>query len=382
MALCVAVADRVGVHARQPADPDRRRIWRHRGTGRTGDLDLGLLRRGDQPLRRRADPRRSTARSCWRRSSVLLIVSGDRRHVRAELSSADDRPRAARRRDRRLLVDVDRDRDAPPAAGRDVPKGLAMLNARQRHRRRRSSAPLGSYLGGIIGWRGAFFFVVPVARRSRSSGSGSPCRRCRRAGRPGRGNVFRLLAQPQVALGMTAILLLFMGQFALFTYLRPFLESRHRPLTCRALAGVPGGRPRRGRRDLVHQPAARQAPLCAAGRYSGGHGGDCRPADRVRPCRSIAVVGLLVLWGFFGTAAPGGWGTWLARVVPDEAEAGGGLQVAVIQFAIMIGAAAGGLIFDAVGWWSAFALGAPRPPARLVAGRVRRLEELGGAPIG
>ena len=59
-----------------------------------------------------------------------------------------------------------------------------------------------------------------------------------------------------------------------------------------------------------------------------------------------AVVGLLVLWGFFGTAAPVGWGTWLARVMHDEAEAGGGLQVAVIQFAIMIGAAGGGLMFD------------------------------------
>ena len=42
----------------------------------------------------------------------------------------------------------------------------------------------------------------------------------------------------------------------------------------------------------------------------------------------------------------------------DDAEAGGGLQVAVIQFAIMTGAAAGGLMFDAVGWWSSFAFAA------------------------
>ena len=75
--------------------------------------------------------------------------------------------------------------------------------------------------------------------------------------------------------------------------------------------------------------------------------------------QSQAVVALLlVLWGFFGTAAPVGWGTWLARVLHDDAEAGGGLQVAVIQFAIMIGAAGGGLMFDAVGWWSAFAVAA------------------------
>lgn len=70
-----------------------------------------------------------------------------------------------------------------------------------------------------------------------------------------------------------------------------------------------------------------------------------------------AVTVLLIGWGFFGTAAPVGWGTWLSRTLRDDAEAGGGLQVAVIQLAITLGAAAGGLLFDALGWWSAFALG-------------------------
>ena len=46
-----------------------------------------------------------------------------------------------------------------------------------------------------------------------------------RSERPDQGSVFRLLGQPKVALGMVAILFLFMGQFALFTYLRPFLEE-------------------------------------------------------------------------------------------------------------------------------------------------------------
>ena len=38
-------------------------------------------------------------------------------------------------------------------------------------------------------------------------------------------NVFTLSRRAPVAYGMAAILLLFMGQFALFTYLRPFLET-------------------------------------------------------------------------------------------------------------------------------------------------------------
>jgi predicted MFS family arabinose efflux permease len=72
----------------------------------------------------------------------------------------------------------------------------------------------------------------------------------------------------------------------------------------------------------------------------------------------LLVAILLVAWGFFGTAAPVGWGTWLARVLRDDAEAGGGLQVAIIQFAITVGAAAGGLLFDWAGWWSSFVLAA------------------------
>jgi predicted MFS family arabinose efflux permease len=41
----------------------------------------------------------------------------------------------------------------------------------------------------------------------------------------GAGAAFRLLGRPEVATGMLAILFLFIGQFALFTYLRPFLET-------------------------------------------------------------------------------------------------------------------------------------------------------------
>ena len=236
-----------------------------------------------------------------------------------------------------------------------VPQGLAMLNAGNAIAAT-ISAPLGSYLGGIIGWRGAFFFVVPLALLALVwqwiAMPSLPPR-----GRPGRGNVFRLLGRAQVALGMTAILLLFMGQFALFTYLRPFLETvtglsvaeLSLAFLAVGLAGVAGTwcisrlLGRRLYALLIGIPAVMAAIAVLLIVF--GHS-------------QHAVVGLLVLWGFFGTAAPVGWGTWLARVMHDEAEAGGGLQVAVIQFAIMIGAAGGGLMFDAVGWWSAFAAAA------------------------
>ena len=106
----------------------------------------------------------------------------------------------------------------------EIPKGLAMLNAGNAIAAT-IAAPLGSYLGDYIGWRGAFFIVVPVAVLAllwqRLSLPSLPSRFSQKTN----GNVFRLLLRPQVALGMTSILLLFMGQFALFTYLRPFLEN-------------------------------------------------------------------------------------------------------------------------------------------------------------
>lgn len=85
-------------------------------------------------------------------------------------------------------------------------------------------------------------------------------------------------------------------------------------------------------------------------------------------CIALAMIGIgemrtpvvmsLIGWGFLGTAAPVAWGTWLSRVLADDAEAGGGLQVAVIQLAITAGASLGGLLFDALGWWSTFSLSA------------------------
>jgi len=55
-----------------------------------------------------------------------------------------------------------------------------------------------------------------------------------------------------------------------------------------------------------------------------------------------------------GTAAPVGWWTWMAKVLPDDAEAGGGLMVAVIQLAITLGASLGGLLFDSLGYRASF----------------------------
>ena len=236
-----------------------------------------------------------------------------------------------------------------------VSKGLAILNAGNAIAAT-ISAPLGSMLGSCLGWRGAFFFVVPVAVLAliwqTISLPSLPSQNSE-----GSANVFVLLRRPQVRLGMASIALLFMGQFALFTYLRPFLEGvlglsismLSLMLLLMGVAGVIGtyviSRLLRTRLfGIVIAIPLVMAAIALALIVSTGV--------------PLVVAILLIGWGLFGTAAPVGWGTWLSKVMPDDAEAGGGLQVAVIQLAITIGAAAGGVLFDAMGWWSPFALSA------------------------
>jgi predicted MFS family arabinose efflux permease len=72
----------------------------------------------------------------------------------------------------------------------------------------------------------------------------------------------------------------------------------------------------------------------------------------------VLTAMLLALWGLVATAAPVGWWTWLAQTLPDDAEAGGGLLVAIVQLAIAGGAIIGGLAFDLSGYKATFELSA------------------------
>ncbi|PKA39317.1 MFS transporter [Rhizobium sullae] len=236
-----------------------------------------------------------------------------------------------------------------------VPKGLAMLNAGNAIAAT-ISAPLGSLLGSYIGWRGAFFAVVPLALLAFVwqwiSLPSLPPRR-----KEGSPSVLRLLARPQVAIGMASVMLLFMGQFALFTYLRPFLETVTQVsistlsllLLLMGLAGIVGTYCVSGLLQTRLFSILGSIPLVMAA---------IALLLIAFGTSSVVTAILLIAWGLFGTAAPVGWGTWLSRTMPDDAEAGGGLQVATIQLAITMGASLGGVLFDTTGWWTAFAFAA------------------------
>jgi predicted MFS family arabinose efflux permease len=237
-----------------------------------------------------------------------------------------------------------------------VPKALAIFNGGNALATV-AAAPLGSYLGGIIGWRGAFFCLVPVAVIalvwqwvSLPSMKAAP-----RA--EGSANIFTLFKNPLVTLGMLAVGTFFMGQFVLFTYVRPFLETVTRVdvptlsmmLLVLGIAGfvgttLIGGFLKTGMyRTLIVIPLL-MAIIALALIVFGGW---------------VAVVFVLLgFWGLAATAAPVGWWSWLTKSLPKDAEAGGGLMVAVIQLSIALGSTIGGVLFDGSGYRTTFVVSA------------------------
>jgi predicted MFS family arabinose efflux permease len=206
------------------------------------------------------------------------------------------------------------------------------------------AAPMGSFFGGVIGWRGVFWALTPLVVVNLiwqwSSLPSLPSRTPAPVS-----DVFRLLKRPPVAIGMIGVALTFSGAFATFTYLRPFLESVTQVnvtqlsllLLGLGAAGFVGtyaaGRllTRRLRSLLWMLPVALAVVtvgLLLAGRSV------------------VGVAFLLIAWGAINSAIPVAWSAWLAKAISDEPESGGGLMVAVIQLSIMLGAAFGGWLLD------------------------------------
>ena len=206
------------------------------------------------------------------------------------------------------------------------------------------AAPIGSYLGGIIGWRGVFWALAPIVLVNLiwqwMSLPAMPPRTVNPVGK-----LFGLLKRRNVAFAMLAVMLTFAGAFATFTYLRPFLETYTRVsvpqlsllllgLGLAGFAGTYGASALLGRHlysllsGLPMALAVVTLGLLAVGHIFWG------------------VAALMIAWGTLSSAIPVAWSTWLTRGIRDEPESGGGLMVAAIQLSIMLGAAFGGLLLD------------------------------------
>ncbi|NVC30314.1 MFS transporter [Serratia marcescens] len=215
------------------------------------------------------------------------------------------------------------------------------------------AAPLGSWLGSVIGWRGAFFCLVPVAIAAFIWQLFSlPSMQVTRQSN-GASNVFTLFRRRVVTLGMLGVGIFFMGQFTLFTYIRPFLETVTKVdasvvtliLLVIGVAGFIGttliGRVlKRGfYSTLIAIPVLMVITALALIAFGS----------------QVAIVMVLLgLWGLISTGAPVGWWAWVPRIFPQNAEAGGGLMVAMVQLSIALGSTVGGLLFDHHGYQSTF----------------------------
>jgi predicted MFS family arabinose efflux permease len=209
------------------------------------------------------------------------------------------------------------------------------------------SVPLGSYLGGLYGWRSAFFVAAAVGTlilifQWFTLPTMAPRKMLRTA------SVLQLLRRPGIAIGMLGCVLAHTGQFALFTYIRPALESVA-PIDVDRLSlmllgfGVAnfvgtllaGWLIERSLRvTLALMPAL--VGLAAFGMIA----------------LPIELPGLMLLVAFWGLAfggVPVAWSNWVARAVPDQAETAGGMVVASVQSSIATGAALGGLVFGTSG---------------------------------
>jgi predicted MFS family arabinose efflux permease len=206
------------------------------------------------------------------------------------------------------------------------------------------AAPIGSYLGGIIGWRGVFWALVPIVIINVAWQWVSLPTMAPQKANPV-SQVLGLLKRRNVAFAMVGVMLTFGGAFSAFTYFRPFLENYTR-VTVPQLSLV-----------LLGLGAAGFLGTYSASALVGQH---LYPLMRILPLVLAAVTLLLlavghslwgvgvtmIIWGALNSAIPVAWSTWLSKGVSDEPESGGGLMVAAIQLSIMSGAAFGGTLLD------------------------------------
>ena len=206
------------------------------------------------------------------------------------------------------------------------------------------AVPLGSYLGGLYGWRSAFFAAAAVGMATLAFQSFTlPSLAPRRPARLR--TVFEVLRRPGIAMGMFGCVLVHSGHFAMFTYVRPFLE------------GSIGIGPQGLSLMLLGFGVANFVGTLVAGKLLERYPlatlvlmpalvGVAALALVLLPASVPGQAALLAVWGLAFGGVPVAWSNWVASAVPDQAESAGGMVVASVQSAIATGAAAGGAMFS------------------------------------
>lgn len=217
------------------------------------------------------------------------------------------------------------------------------------------SAPLGSFLDGLIGWRNVFILVAVIGAAAfiwqlftlPSMPPTSP---------PRLKSLLGVLKRRPIRLGMFANMFAFAGYSIFFTYLRPFLENVTQVsvntlsiiLLVYGVANLIGAITAKFLLEKSLLLTLTLVPL-AMGIFT---------FLLVFFGNDLLFTSLLIaLWGFAFGSVQVGWPTWVTKVVSDEAESAGSLIVAFTQIAITLGAGFGGLVYDQGGISITFELG-------------------------
>ena len=225
----------------------------------------------------------------------------------------------------------------------DVPRALALMYGGQAIAAA-FAAPIGSYFGGLFGWREVFWALTPlVAANLVWHVAALPSLPAR--GQRGIGDMLDLLRRRYFLIGLIASMLSWGSAFTLFTYLGPFLDQVTGvgvtglsilllALGCAGFFGTwASGRFIKGDVSrLLRLPALIMGAVTAGLLVFGGW--------------PIAAGLFLIVWGAMNTAMSVIWMTWMSQNAEDAPEGAGGLMVAAVQTSILLGAVIGGLLLD------------------------------------
>lgn len=218
-----------------------------------------------------------------------------------------------------------------------------------------AGVPAGALVGELFGWRTAFHagsvvavlvlltqmrLLPPLPAKSSVTFSQLP----------------ELLRVPKARLGIFITMLIFIGQFAAYTYITPFLAQVTR-LDARTIsilllvygaAGLAGNVI--GGKILARSV---QAGLVTTGAVLG-------LSTLALPLLGHGLIGagvLVVIWGIAFGMMPMSVQTWIFQAAPQAMESGGAVFVTTAQIALSSGALVGGLAVDHLGVSSAMVVG-------------------------
>lgn len=214
-----------------------------------------------------------------------------------------------------------------------------------------SAAPVGAYVGDLLGWR-ATFLIAGLVGVAALACLWLTLPRLKPGATAGLKDLAEVAVRPRAMVVLASVVVVISGHFAGFTYIRPVLEQVVRldvaaislVLLAFGCAGFIG--------NFVGAFLAERDPKLAIITGSGLMSAAMTALVVLGATPWLAAVALTV-WGLAFAMLPVGFQAWMVADVPDRPELAGGLLTAAFQVAIASGAVAGGLLVDRFGVLSA-----------------------------